>query len=292
MTVYYEDPVCGHFGLSFDDGLKGLTVAEKLKIAKVLAMQRLRYGNEFVIITTDRKGPVAAWECVPVDEILSAYPKSTLGVFDEALINIDRMTEFPGDRVVIDSRTRWLVFAHSRSTQAYILRQLFELGFIDESEMTGAEDGGIRHDISIAAGGWKRLQEIEQPNSESRSAFVAMWFDDSMDTFFSNGIKEAISDSGYSPRRIDFTEHNNKICDEIIAEIRRSRFVVADFSGQRGGVYYEAGFASGLGIPVIWTVRKEDLDDVHFDTRQYNHIVYETPDELRQKLKARIEATI
>lgn len=42
-------------------------------------------------------------------------------------------------------------------------------------------------------------------------------------------------------------EHSNKIDDEIIGEIRRSAFIVADFTGHRGGVYFEAGFAMGLG---------------------------------------------
>ena len=91
-----------------------------------------------------------------------------------------------------------------------------------------------------------------------------------------------------------------------MAEIRRSRFVVADFScpitevsGKteplaRRGVYYEAGFAQGLGLPVIWTCRKDvlDLDLVHFDTRQYAHIAWETSGELRDKLSKRISATL
>ena len=33
-----------------------------------------------------------------------------------------------------------------------------------------------------------------------------------------------------------------------MAEIRRSRFVVADYTGQVNGVYFEAGFALGLGL--------------------------------------------
>jgi nucleoside 2-deoxyribosyltransferase len=95
---------------------------------------------------------------------------------------------------------------------------------------------------------------------------------------------------------LDKKEHNNKIDDEIIAEILRSKFLVADFTCEkekvRGGVYFEAGFAMGLGIPVIWTVAKESLDDVHFDTRQYNHIVWDKPETLRNLLKARIGAVI
>jgi nucleoside 2-deoxyribosyltransferase len=107
-----------------------------------------------------------------------------------------------------------------------------------------------------------------------------------------NGLQKAIVDAGYLPMRIDSKEHVNKICDEIIAEIRRSKLLVADFTGQRGGVYFEAGFAMGLALPVIWTCRKDDMPNIHFDTRQYNCIDWETPDELANRLLKRIEAVI
>ena len=119
-----------------------------------------------------------------------------------------------------------------------------------------------------------------------------MWFDEQMHSVWEKGFHPAIEAAGYRPRRIDRKEHVNKICDEIIAEIRRSRFVVADFSGQRGGVYYEAGYASGRDIPVIWTCREDDFEKVHFDIRQYNSIVWVTPEELAQRLQVRIEAVI
>ncbi len=96
--------------------------------------------------------------------------------------------------------------------------------------------------------------------------------------------------------RIDQKEHINKIDDEIIAGIKQSRFLVADFThgedGARGGVYYEAGFAHGLGLPVIFTCQKDSVDKLHFDTNHYNHIVWTTPEELREKLKNRILAVI
>ena len=62
----------------------------------------------------------------------------------------------------------------------------------------------------------------------------------------------------------------------------------------RGGVYYEAGFAKGLGREVVWTVKKELIDKnlVHFDTRQFNHIAWETTEDLRKKLSQRIVATL
>jgi hypothetical protein len=89
--------------------------------------------------------------------------------------------------------------------------------------------------------------------------------------------------------RVDVVEHNEKVCDRILAETRKAQFVVADFSMHRQNVYFEAGFAFGLGRPVIWMCRKEDFDDakMYFDTRQYNHIVWDTSADLRVKLRNR-----
>jgi nucleoside 2-deoxyribosyltransferase len=102
----------------------------------------------------------------------------------------------------------------------------------------------------------------------SIQGFVAMWFTFSMEDVYEKGFSPAIRDSGYQPMRIDRKEHVNKIDDEIIAEIRRSRFLVADFTSEpnqpRGGVYFEAGFALGLNIPVIWTCREDLVGQLHF----------------------------
>lgn len=70
------------------------------------------------------------------------------------------------------------------------------------------------------------------------------------------------------------------------------RRVVADFTGHRGGVYFEASFALGLGIPVIWTCCEDQIGTAYFDTRQYSHVVWKSPGDLREKLKYRILATV
>ena len=38
-------------------------------------------------------------------------------------------------------------------------------------------------------------------------------------------------------------EHNNQIVPEIFYEIRQSNYIIADLTGHRNGVYYEAGYA-------------------------------------------------
>ena len=119
----------------------------------------------------------------------------------------------------------------------------------------------------LALNGWKRLAELPQKETRPSQAFVAMWFHKELEVAWEEGLKPALKQTGYDPICIDRTEHNEKIDDRIIAEIRKSGLLVADFTGQRGGVYFEAGFAMGLGIPVIWTCRETDIGNLHFDTR-------------------------
>ncbi|HEY0079493.1 MAG TPA: hypothetical protein VGB73_12850 [Pyrinomonadaceae bacterium] len=140
--------------------------------------------------------------------------------------------------------------------------------------------------------GWKRVSELRKDEVKSNQAFVAMWFSRDLDDAWSEGLKPALEQTGYVPLRIYLSQHNEKIDDRIIAEIRKSGLLVADFTGQRGGVYFEAGFAMGLGKPVIWTCREDDVGKLHFDTRQYNHIVWTDASDLREKLMLRIEATL
>ncbi|MEO8313789.1 MAG: hypothetical protein ABI645_03245 [Pseudomonadota bacterium] len=160
---------------------------------------------------------------------------------------------------------------------------------------TLAERGQL-HELMLRPPGYARLGVLDAIGTVSQQAFVAMWFDESMTDAYEKGIAPAIRDAGYTPLRIDRKDHNNKIDDEIIAEIRRSRFMVADFthgtSGARGGVYYEAGFAHGHSIPVIFTCKEDAIGGVHFDTRQYNHIAWKDEDDLRTRLAQRISATI
>jgi len=160
-----------------------------------------------------------------------------------------------------------------------------------------SDDSGLGFgEICPSVDGWLRLEELQRSQPDTSQAFVAMWFHPRTETAYKDGISAAISACGYKPLRIDNKQHVNKIDDEIISEIRRSRFVVADFTCEpekpRGGVYFEAGFAMALGIPVIWTCKDTSISDLHFDTRQYNHIAWQAPHDLYKQLKARIGAVI
>ena len=139
-----------------------------------------------------------------------------------------------------------------------------------------------------------------------RQGFVARWFDCSMDPMYEEGIAPAIRDAGYEPRLINDRGFTGGVVDEILAEIRKSKFVVADFTscgkctacekcehiGARGGVYFEAGFALGLGKTVFLTCHKDRAEAVHFDVNHLNRIEWKTSENLRKELKNSIEAVL
>lgn len=188
---------------------------------------------------------------------------------------------------------RLLAETESKSVKelSQLIHMLEESGLVQGSFYT---DGGAT--VRPTTQGWQEIDKLKRPRTDTAQAFVAMWFNELTSEAYINGIEPALTAAGYKPVRIDKKEHNNKIDDEILAEIRRSRFLVADFTCEpnnvRGGVYYEAGFAQGLGIPVIWTCKDTSLADLHFDTRQYAHIVWKTPADLLIQLQNRIGATI
>lgn len=268
----------------------------KIRITTWLIEQR-RLGNSCPKITTNTIGEAQNWRDLTAveraDNILNVLntKSKTLGTrISYNLIDIKNNIELS-----VEDKTFFELLAHSACIDEedflFLVRYLENQGLIEHH-------GALRYDqgCTVTIDGYARLDELDKTFATTSRAFVAMWFDESMSEAWQHGIAPAIRDAGYEPVRIDQQEHVNKIDDEIIAEIRRARFVVADFTqgdtGARGGVYYEAGFAHGLDIPVIFTCRADSLDKVHFDTRQYNHIVWTDPKELRQSLKNRIAAVI
>lgn len=133
-----------------------------------------------------------------------------------------------------------------------------------------------------------KLEQAYKIVEKRKSVFVAMWFDSSMENARIK-ICKAINDSGFKPILIDQKEHNNQIVPEIFYEIKGSSFIIADLTGQRNGVYYEAGYAEALGKTVILTCK--DSEKTHFDVAQKNTIFWDTEEDLYKKLTSRIVAT-
>lgn len=210
---------------------------------------------------------------------------------DKLLNLIARRTEAAGQQIgVIPELDFPLIDAVSPDECSYLLKHLMDAGYITLELVFRAAEQPIA--ASVAMAGWKRLETPAGRKGIPGIAFVAMSFHETLDAAY-DGIHAAVRACDLpDPVRLDKIEHNEKICDRILAEITRCEFLIADCTLQRPGVYFEAGFAMGLGKEVIWTCRADDLKNVHFDTRQYNYVEWNDVQDLKQKLADRIQGTI
>ncbi len=124
---------------------------------------------------------------------------------------------------------------------------------------------------------------------QKKKVFIAMSFDNSM-KLARDAIIDAIQSCGYVSMLIDIKEHNNQIVPEIYKEISDSEFVVADLTGQRGGVYYEAGYAVAKDKELILCCKQGE--NPHFDVAQINTIFWKDEQDLKERLVNRIRATV
>jgi hypothetical protein len=139
--------------------------------------------------------------------------------------------------------------------------------------------------------GWKEIEQKRQ-GMNSKKAFIAMSFGIQGRSAIQNAIQEGCRAVDFEAKSVDGEEFNGKITDKILALIKESAFVIAEFSENNKGVYFEAGYAEGLGKTVIYCISKDHLKDLHFDTAQTNYIVWDTVDQLKERIIDRIKATI
>jgi len=160
----------------------------------------------------------------------------------------------------------------------------------------GKKNIDLSFNITFKFKGIEHLASLEEYGQNSKNCFIAMSFSEKSEIGeIKEAIKSAVNETKYHSIIINekHIESDKTINDAIIAEIKRARFVIADFTEQKAGVYFEAGFALGLGIPVIYCCDEEDFkENSHFDVNHYPHILYKTPEELRKGLVDKIRAWI
>lgn len=282
-------PRCGNYRMSrtMVSSTPQLTEDERFKIS-CYTREGTLYGKSIPTICTSNtpqravaNGYVIAWDTI----VAAASPHSISERIDRTLCNFSRLVEAGGWLPLRGENDFVLAYAKGENSWDFAVNQLLEDKLLEQ------KGGNAR----LTVKGWTRVAEIERGAQalQYKQAFVAMWFSPTMDQAWSAGFVPAIENgTGIKAMRVDLKEHNEKICDVIVSEIRKSRFLVADFTGDRGGVYFEAGFAKGLGIPVIFSCQRGEWEKkLHFDTRQYNHIIWDGPADLKIRLTNRIIAT-
>ncbi len=273
---------CGHFIKPYGDPRSHEHLANRLHLISGLAREMSERGQTLNI---------PGWKPNEIDELLSArVPTTVQEKADKLLQAIARKSKgIPGTWVRIDPLTDY-PWAYARDSREFICF----VKHLEESKLIETVTG--QGDEVLTVKGWQRVEKLKESRATSTKAFVAMWFkkgDEELKAL-RKVIKKAVEAAGYAPVIVDEEPHIDKIDDYITVCIREARFMVADFTGHRPNVYYEAGFARGLGMRVISLCHEDHIEKdeqkgsigLQFDTQQYKHIPWtnETLDEVQQKL--------
>lgn len=209
------------------------------------------------------------------------------------LLFLQEMSKFDGESIQYapdEMRDWWRrLFYRSEEELSFYLSVLDSSGLI---KYTGYGSGII--EVSLTAEGLGKVIKKQEESSTS-NCFVAMSFAPDLVSVYDNAISRAIKAAGFTPvliRDDRSIPSDVTINDAILAAIKNARFTVADFTNHRSGVYFEAGYALGRGQKVIYTCRKDQIDQAHFDTRNYPHTVWENEADLYRKLLDKIEIYI
>ena len=277
QPISVECPRCGPFRVG--EGVERLVAAGRVPRTRLSAWIRAQKESA-------KAPPTILQE--QLRGIVDSLPEHSVAEKQQLLLTvIGRRTKPSESTDLVVDRDYVIAWAESGAELKYLLDALAEEGMLEVEE---SAVGTSR--CKIKAAGWKRLEAAKLGRRESKQVFVAMNFDEELEAVWRDGIAPALRSIGYEAYRVDKDQHLERIDVKLLAEIDRSAFVVADVTGQKQGVYFEAGYAEGQGIPVVWCVHKDEINRLHFDTRQFNHVVWQDVTDLREKLVERVEAAI
>lgn len=203
-----------------------------------------------------------------------------------------------GEKVLVDDlRTQSVVGTRLPMGVSAIINHLSEKNYIEQKKLTTTRDEPNQWEIMLKLEGWEYFENIKKGSVFSKKAFMAMKFGDKeLDEMLTDCFKPAVKDTGFELFRLDDAPQAGLIDDRLRVEIRTSRFLIADLTHENAGAYWEAGYAEGLGKPVIYTCEKKKFHEkkTHFDTNHHTTILWDSSNlkETAENLKNTIRATL
>ncbi len=211
----------------------------------------------------------------------------------------------PGELVDISPETHaGIVGAKSESGFALVLDHLFAVGLLTGHQLKTFSghrlktiSGQGNAEATLSFRGWSYYEGLAKGSVAYRKAFMAMKFGDPiLEKVLSDVFKPAARMAGFDLFKLDDDPKAGLIDDRLRVEIQSSDFLVADLTHDNLGAYWEAGYAEGLGKPVIYTCERSKFESTktHFDTNHHLTIVWDelSTEQAGDALKATIRATL
>ncbi|QQR90033.1 MAG: hypothetical protein IPJ88_18065 [Myxococcales bacterium] len=135
-----------------------------------------------------------------------SIPRDPMQQLDSILLELADLQKDLGDfRSVSATEDLYLGFCKNKQELKKLVGWAKQSGYIDTQ---ADQNMGTRAVLSLD--GWQRVNELQKPSTSSEQAFVSMWFTESTDDVYKEGIKPAIEHNGLKAIRIDEKPHNEK----------------------------------------------------------------------------------
>jgi hypothetical protein len=158
--------------------------------------------------------------------------------------------------------------------------------------------GGLEYGWSLTLDGSERYDAERKGLVAGKYGFIAMKFGvPTLETFVRDTVKPTVK-SKLDYDLIDVRDVSQAgIIDNIMrAHIRVAAFVLVDLTHDNSGAYWEAGYAEGLGKPVIYLCEgsKFKKAKTHFDTNHCTTVPWSAakPDEFAAELVATLRRSL
>jgi len=162
-----------------------------------------------------------------------------------------------------------LIGAPNSRASFELLLELLERGLVKGNVSRTISGPPSVFDLEPTLAGWDAYEREAKGKLEGRTAIIAMKFGDpDLDAFVDNVVKPAVAEAGYELERVSDRPRAGVIDQIMRVKIRDAPFILADLTHDNNGAYWEAGFAEGLGKPVIYLCQSEKWSTTrtHFDT--------------------------
>lgn len=288
-VVKFDCPYCGKFVFS-DSLLSSLdSYLERDQEAQAKlshAIRRAQEGNE-----------LPRFDTITVEEILKHALPRPREQADLLIRWLAANCPAPGDLVSLDADKHGAIIGiKTPAGFGLVVNHLFEIGLLTGHLLKAANmSGGALATLSFS--GWDYYEQLRDGRGKYKKAFMAMQFKDSvLDHILETVFKPSVRQAGFTLFKLDDVPRAGLIDDRLRVEIQSSDFVIADLTHANLGAYWEAGYAEGLGKPVIYTCEKKKFEEAktHFDTNHHLTIVWDEDDPKKSgiALKATIRATL
>jgi hypothetical protein len=291
----FDCEVCGRYdvsGTALEDSLNSQN-HDLTPIQRAVLSHRVRQAND-----AGRQPPL-----LTTHDVAEVIANARLPTPAQQAVNIVR---FVGDRVGATGQPindlpllfHASVGAPNRNFSLRIAKQLTNGGYLTAIDCGDMQSPDEIMEVDLTLAGWAEYEKEQRGQQTSGGyGFMALKFGDSiLDPFVRDVIKPAITNLGFDLVDMRDSAEAGIIDNVMRARIRDSSFVLVDLTHANEGAYWEAGYAEGLGKPVLYLCNRQVFEQTgtHFDTNHCTTVLWDpaTPDPFTEELKATLRRSL